>query len=120
MAWNNYNNRGGWNNNRGYNNNRGNFFNNRGGYPPQGPGPNGPWQDRGQYPDQGQGGYAPSPNPDCPYAIGEMVLHRATNTEMSVIRIGREQVQCRLPDMRAEWFYVEELVSASDITDDKK
>lgn len=89
MGYQNYNNRGGYNggyNNGGYNRNYGGY--NNGGYPQQ--------------------RYEPAPAP-IPFNVGEMVRHRATNTELSVVRIGREQVECRLPDLTSQWFYVHEL-----------
>lgn len=97
MAYNNYNN----NNRGGY----GRGYNDRGGY---GRG----YNDRGGY-SRGyddRGGYEPAPVlPPIPFEIGQIVRHRATNQELSVIRIGREQVECRLPDLSSQWFYVHEL-----------
>ena len=84
-----------------YNNRNGGY---RGGYDNRGYG-------RGGY----NGGYNNGnydryePAPPIPFELGQMVRHRATGTELSVIRIGREQVECRMPDLTSAWFYVHEL-----------
>ena len=94
MPYNNYNRNGNYNNNRGYGGPRfGGGYNNNG----YGNGYNNGGYDR----------YEPMPN--IPFELGQMVRHRATGTELSVIRIGREQVECRMPDLTSAWFYVHEL-----------
>ena len=44
-----------------------------------------------------------------PFNIGDRVVHKATGTELTVISYGREQVECRKPDLGAEYFYLHEL-----------
>lgn len=101
MGWyNGYPNRGGYNNNGGYRNNN---YRNNGNYNNYGgPGPQGYQQ-----------GYQPQPdpmeNPGFPYEIGQVVRHKTTNEELTVIRYGREQLECRLPNLTSQWFYVYEL-----------
>lgn len=46
---------------------------------------------------------------DCPFSINQPVKHIATGVKLSVIRIGREQIECRKPDLSSEWFYEYEL-----------
>lgn len=87
-----------------YNNNWGNP-NSRGGYPQQG-GYYNPNQDFNKF-----------NNPNMPFEIGQRVMHRATKTELTVISYGREQIECRLPDLRSDWFYLHEL---EPISMDKK
>ena len=98
MGWyngypNNRRNNGYRNNNYGYNNNS--YNNNYGNPGPQG------------Y------NYQPQPdpmeNPGFPYEIGQVVRHKTTNEELTVIRYGREQLECRLPNLTSQWFYVYEL-----------
>lgn len=55
-----------------------------------------------QYPPQDEG-------PQYPFDIGQMVRHRYSGTELCVIRFGNEQIECRLPDLRSDWFYPHEL-----------
>lgn len=43
------------------------------------------------------------------FDIGEKVIHTATGTELSVIGFGREQIECRKPDLSTGWFYDHEL-----------
>lgn len=93
MGYNGYDNRrGGYNgyNNRSYRNNGYNGYRgyNNPGYQPQ--------QD-------------PFQNPGFPFDIGQVVIHKATKEELTVIRFGREQIECRLPNLSSEWFYVHEL-----------
>lgn len=95
MSYNPYNNRngygGGYRNNNyggGYRNN--NYGGNYQGYQPQ--------QDRFQ-------------NPGFPFDIGQVVRHKTTGQELTVISYGREQIECRLPDLTSQYFYVHELES---------
>ena len=84
-----YNDRGGYYRDRGYND-RGGY--NRGGY-----------NDRGGYDrqmDQQQ---------DQPFEINQPVRHVGTGAKLIVIKYGREQVECRTPDLRSEYFYLYEL-----------
>ena len=95
MPYSNYNRNGNYNNNRGYGGPRfGGGYNNNG-------------YGGGGYNNGGYDRYEPMPN--IPFELGQMVRHRATGTELSVIRIGREQVECRMPDLTSAWFYVHEL-----------
>lgn len=96
MGYQNYNNRGGYNN-RGYRGGYDRPYDNRGGY-------DRPYENRPY-----DGGYQPQPN--CPYEVGQIVWHRASGTELSVIRIGREQVECRTPNLDSQWFYLHELMA---------
>lgn len=85
MAYNNY-------NNNGYNNggrNNGNF-NNRN---------NSGWNNN-------QNGYF---NNDRPYELNQPVRHIATGVKLIVINYGREQVECRKPDLSSDYFYLHEL-----------
>ena len=51
---------------------------------------------------------------DCPYEINQPVRHVATGIKLTVIRYGREQVECRKPDLSSEWFYLYELEPFSE------
>jgi hypothetical protein len=77
---------------------------NRGGYGSRDYGYNNRGYGRDNY---SRGGYEPTTN--IPFEVGQIVRHIATGTELSVVRIGREQVECRLPDLSSNWFYVHEL-----------
>lgn len=85
MPYNNFNRNGNYNNNRCYGSPRFGGRYNNGGY------------DR----------YGTTDN--IHFELGQMVRHRATGIELSVIRIGREQVECRKPDLTSAWFYAHEL-----------
>lgn len=65
--------------------------------------------DRPRYDDR-RGGYD---NQDQPrqfrFDIGQKVIHTATGTELSVVRFGREQLECRKPDLSTVWLYEYEL-----------
>lgn len=50
---------------------------------------------------------------DRPFNIGDPVKHRATGTILYVISFGREQIECRKPDLSAEYFYEHELAPVS-------
>ena len=76
-----YSNNNGYNGNRNNNRNNGGYNNNRGGYS----------------------------NNDYPYEINEPVRHIATGVKLIVISYGREQIECRKPDLSAEYFYPYEL-----------
>lgn len=101
MGWNNNN----WNDRRGYNNYGG------GGRrrPPQN------WDSRdsrdyGGYPpeNRGYGGY--SNDVSLKYNIGQRCkLVNFPDTIVAIIRLGREQYECRLPDLTTQWFYENEL-----------
>lgn len=95
-------------NNRYYDDRRGGY--NRGGYNDR-RGYNDRYNDNGRYDDRG--GYN-SPrdrfqNNGFRYEIGQKVRHIATGLELSVISFGREQIECRLPDLSASYFYESEL-----------
>jgi len=95
----------------------------RGGYPPRGGGYRGPRQPQyNPYPpqpqyDNYQENYRmPFDKEDrdhnFPYEIGQKVVHKATGIELFVISFGREQIECRKPDLTTGWFYVHELAPA--------
>lgn len=44
-----------------------------------------------------------------PFEINQPVRHIATGVRLTVIRYGREQVECRKPDLSSEYFYLYEL-----------
>lgn len=104
MAYNNWNNR----NNRGGNN-----------YPPRNYG--GP--QRGYYPYNPQYGGGGCPNQEYPnnpphqfaYTVGQRCqLKNFPDIIVSIICLGNEQYECRLPDLRTEWFFEHELVPIED------
>lgn len=93
-----YNNRGGWNNGYGGGPNRGGYnngprYNNNNGWG----GRNDNYRDNA--PQQG----------DFEFELGQPVRHIATGLKLSVIKFGREQIECRTPDLRSEYFYPHEL-----------
>lgn len=71
----------------------------------------------GQFPNNSRGWGGPpagggwgGPQPrQFQFSIGEKVLHVASGVELSVIGYGREQLECRKPDLSSEWFYEHEL-----------
>lgn len=86
---------------RGNNNydQRGYYPNNRG------------FNERSQYsdPGYGRGGYDDRPQNNGKYNIGDVLNVIGHGITVHVVRIGREQYECRLPDLRTEWFYEHEL-----------
>ena len=91
----NYNN-GGYNNNRGYNNrNNDRGYNNRG---------NNNWGNDYDDRDRFQQDQRPRP-----FDINQPVRHIATGVRLIVISYGREQIECRKPDLSADYFYDYEL-----------
>lgn len=56
-----------------------------------------------------EGGYRDGGAINCPYQINQTVRHIATGIKLVVIKVGREQVECRKPDLGADWFYLYEL-----------
>ena len=46
---------------------------------------------------------------DTPFQLGDIVRHVGTGTKLIVINFGREQIECRTPDLRSEYFYIHEL-----------
>lgn len=46
---------------------------------------------------------------DCPFQLNQVVRHIATGIKLVVINYGREQVECRKPDLSADYFYLHEL-----------
>lgn len=46
------------------------------------------------------------------FDIGQKVIHVATGTELTVINYGREQLECRKPDLSTVWMYEHEIVAA--------
>lgn len=89
-----YGNNNGYNGNRNNNRNNGGYNNNRGG--------NGSWGNNNYNNDGYNNNY-------YPYEINEPVRHIATGTKLIVISYGREQIECRKPDLSAEYFYPYEL-----------
>lgn len=47
------------------------------------------------------------------FGIGEKVIHIHTGTELYVISYGKEQLECRKPDLSCGYFYEHELRSAN-------
>lgn len=87
---------GGWDRG-GYNDRgRGYYNNDRGGY-------------GGGYRGGYQGGYNQQPSQGFQFDIGQRVIHVATGIELSVINYGREQLECRKPDLSTVWCYEHEL-----------
>ena len=75
---------------------------------------------RGGYGDRGYGGgwgggyndrrdFNRFDNHGFKFDIGQKVLHIATGTELSVIGFGREQIECRKPDLNTVWVYEHEI-----------
>ena len=62
----------------------------------------------------------PMENPGFPFDIGQVVRHKTTNEELTVIRYGREQLECRLPNLTSQWFYVYELEAIESPTNGSK
>lgn len=95
-----YNNRGGWNNGYGGGPNRGGYNN----------GPrynNSGWGDRNdRYNNRNT---AEPQQTNFEFELGQPVRHIATGLKLSVISFGREQIECRTPDLRSEYFYPHEL-----------
>lgn len=97
-----YNNNGrGYNNNRDYNdrydgyNNRG--YDNRRGYNDRG------YNNNRDYDDRPQSSFKYAPGQKCR-------LVACPSVEVSILRCGREQYECRcLSDLKVEWFYEHEL-----------
>lgn len=83
----------------GYNNYRRGGGYNRSGY---GGGYNRGGYDRNQYQQQPR---------HMRYDVGQKVIHRASGIELTIIRLGREQYECRKPDLTTGWFYENELDS---------
>lgn len=48
-------------------------------------------------------------NRNRPFAINEPVRHKATGFRLIVISYGREQIECRKPNLESEYFYEYEL-----------
>lgn len=94
-----YNNRGGWNNGYGGGPNRGGYNNgpryNNNGWGNR----NDNYDNRNNGPQQGE----------FEFDLGQPVRHIATGLKLSVIKFGREQIECRTPDLRSEYFYPHEL-----------
>lgn len=65
---------------------------------------------RGGYDDR-RGGYDNGPQQERQFRfdIGQKVIHTATGMELSVVRFGREQLECRKPDLSTVWLYEYEL-----------
>ena len=71
----------------------------------------------GRYDDRRGGGYGNYnrrdfdrfSNPGSQFDIGQKVIHIATGTELSIISFGREQIECRKPDLSTVWVYEHEI-----------
>ena len=93
-----------------WNNNRNNYGGGRNNYPPR----NNNYPPRDNY-YNGRGGYQqPMQYDDRPpilnYPIGTKCTSKSfPDITVSIIRLGNEQYECRLPDLRTEWFYEHEL-----------
>lgn len=104
-TWGNNNNRNnGYYNNGGYNNNRNNGYNNnrsndRGYNNSRNNNWGNDYDDRDRFQDQ-------RPRP---FEINQAVRHIATGVRLIVISYGREQIECRKPDLSADYFYEYEL-----------
>lgn len=84
-----------------YRNNYNNERDNTGGYSRR--------NNRG-YREDTRGGYNNCGNfMNHPYELNQPVRHIATGTRLIVINYGREQIECRKPDLTAEYFYEYEL-----------
>lgn len=60
-------------------------------------------------------GYEAPPAPPK-FADGQKVIVISTGEEVTVLRKGREQYECRLKDYRVFWFYESELAAIDDTT----
>lgn len=113
MAWNNNRNNGyGYGNNNGYRNNYGSGY---GRNPQNGRRPNGRNNNWGngydnydRYEDDQQD------RMPRPFDINQPVRHIATGIRLIVIKYGREQVECRKPDLTSDYFYLYELEPIND------
>lgn len=89
-----------------YNNNYNNGYNNggrnNGGYNNRN---NGGWNNNQNY--NGNGNFDNFNN--RPYELNQPVRHIATGVKLIVINYGREQVECRKPDLSSDYFYLHEL-----------
>lgn len=74
----------------------------------------GGWGDNYDRGDYGRGGYDRNNDRRFRFEIGEKVIHVASGLELSVINYGREQLECRKPDLSTGWFYEHELESISN------
>lgn len=63
---------------------------------------NGGWNNNQGY--NNNGNYS-----DKPYELNQPVRHIATGIKLIVINYGREQVECRKPDLTSDYFYLHEL-----------
>lgn len=102
----------------GYYDNRGNRGPYRGGYDNYGRNNNyggGRYDQRPQYSDPGYDrsrGY--DDQPARKYNVGDVLRIVDTDVIVRVIHLGREQYECRLPDLRTQYFYEHELEPAPD------
>lgn len=59
--------------------------------------------------------YEEQPKRQFLYKRGQKCVLKANpKIVVHIIRIGREQYECRLPDLRTEWFYEDELMLAPE------
>ena len=56
-------------------------------------------------------------NPNSRFDIGQKVIHKATGMELSVISFGREQIECRKPDLDTVWVYEYEIEPMNQMGD---
>ena len=55
-----------------------------------------------------------------PFALNQVVRHIGTGILLTVIGYGREQVQCRKPDLSSDYFYIHELEAINENDTNKK
>lgn len=48
------------------------------------------------------------------FNAGDDVIHKQTGIKMRVVKLGREQYECRKPDLSSEYFYEDELELATE------
>lgn len=73
----------------------------------------GGWSEDSGYRDTPRQSYREQREPkrDFLYNVGQKLsLRDFPDTTVSVIRIGSEQYECRLPNLQTQWFYEDELV----------
>lgn len=86
------------------------YYGDRGGYGRGGYGRRDDYRggyDRGGY--DGRRDFNRFDNRGSQYDIGQKVVHLATGTELSIISFGREQIECRKPDLDTVWVYEHEI-----------
>lgn len=78
-------------------------------------GPRGGYRDDRYENRNGRGYYEQQPMQNFLYSRGQKCALRANpSIVVNIVRIGREQYECRLPDLRCEWFYEDELMPVDE------